>query len=59
MAVIKDYMEGTCHIKVYDDCIRSPEESKEIMARAWEHVYEAERRKLREARLKAEQEKGE
>jgi hypothetical protein len=48
MAVISDYMDGACHIKVYDDCIRSPEESKEIMARAWGYAYEAERRKLRE-----------
>jgi hypothetical protein len=48
MAVISDYMDGACHIKVYDDCIRSPEESKEIMARAWEYAYEAERRKIRE-----------
>ena len=33
MSVIADYMNGPCHIIVHDDCIRPPEEVKEIIDR--------------------------
>lgn len=45
MAVIKDYMNGPCHITVYDDCIQSPEEVERIIARVSEIVINEEIRK--------------
>lgn len=33
MAIIADYMNGPCHIIVHDDCIRPPEEVKQIIER--------------------------
>ncbi len=48
MAVIKDYMNEGCHIIVHDDCIRPPEEVKEIIKRVSRIVIEEELRRQRE-----------
>ncbi len=45
MAVIQDYMNGACHITVYDDRIRPPEEVKKIIDNVSMLVYSEELRK--------------
>lgn len=45
MAVIRDYMNGPCHIIVHDDSIRPPEEVKQIIDRVSQIVYQEELRK--------------
>lgn len=49
MAVVKDYMNGSCHILVHDDYIKPPDEVKEIINRVSEIVIGQEmRRHMRE-----------
>ncbi len=45
MAVIKDYMQGACHIIVHDDYIRPPEEVERIIDRVSELVIAADMRR--------------
>lgn len=45
MAVIQDYMNGACHITVYDDKIRPPEEVKKIIDNVSRIIYTEELRK--------------
>ena len=45
MAVIQDYMNGACHITVYDDRIRPPEKVKKIIDNVSMLVYSEELRK--------------
>ncbi len=45
MGVIADYWNGPCHIIVHDDCIKPPEEVKQIVRRVSQIVYQEEFRK--------------
>lgn len=45
MAVVQDYMNGACHITVYDDKICSAEEVQQIIDRVSRIVYSEELRK--------------
>lgn len=42
MAVVKEYTNGACRIIVHDDCIRPPDEVKEIIDRVSEIVLSEE-----------------
>lgn len=44
MAIIQDYMDGPCHIIVYDDCIKPPEEVARIIDRVSQIVISEELR---------------
>lgn len=55
VAIIKDYMNGTCHIIVHDDCIRPPEEVKGIIDRVSAIVIAEE---LRRHMIRIEAQKG-
>lgn len=50
MAVIKDYMQGSCHIIVHDDYIQSPEEVKKIISRVSNLVINEEFRRVMAAK---------
>jgi len=52
MAVIKDYMNGACHIIVHDDCIRPPDEVKRIIDRVSAIVINEEMRRHMEQKEK-------
>lgn len=45
MAVIQEYMNGACHITVYDDKIQPPEEVQKIIDRVSRLVYSEELRR--------------
>lgn len=45
MAIIKDYMNGPCHIIVYDDCIKPPDEVARIIDRVSRIVISEELRR--------------
>lgn len=48
MAVIKEYTNKGCQITVYDDCIKPPEEVKEIIKRVSRIVIDEEYRRQKE-----------
>lgn len=50
MAVIKDYMQGECHIIVHDDYIRPPQEVERIIDRVSELVIAADMRRHMESK---------
>lgn len=58
MAVIRDYMNGPCHIIVRDDSIRPPEEVKKIIDRVSEIVINEEFRRYMEQKQKGQNQEG-
>lgn len=50
MAVIKEYMNGSCRIRVHDDCIKGPEEVKKIIDNVSRIVLREELRREMERR---------
>lgn len=49
MAVIRDFMQGECHIIVHDDYIRPPEEVEKIIDRVSELVIAADMKRHMES----------
>jgi len=45
MAIIEEYTRNGCTVRVHDDCIRPPEEVKQIIKRVSQIVYSEEMRR--------------